>query len=123
MEKKKIRRNKNLRHLPENDNSYLDTMTGTNSFNDRLILRRNVEINSNWYFLMTYFREWNRRPRGMETPLRNHQEKCLSLEIFQIPVIYDFSWFIERSSMQFFIYSSFVTTYDVNFPFFTNFPS
>ena len=26
----------------------------------------------------------------METPLRNHQEKCLSSEIFQIPVIYDF---------------------------------
>ena len=52
-------------------------MTGTNSSNDRLILRPNVEINCNWYFLMTYFREWNRRPRGMETPLRNHQEKCL----------------------------------------------
>ena len=34
-----------LRHLPENDNSYLDTMTGTNSSNDRLILRRNVGIN------------------------------------------------------------------------------
>ena len=27
-----------LRHLPENDNSYLDTMTGTNSSYDRLIL-------------------------------------------------------------------------------------
>ena len=38
---------KKLRHLPENDNSYLDTMTGTNSSNDRLILRRNVEMNSN----------------------------------------------------------------------------
>ena len=25
-------------------------MTGTNSSNDRLILRRNVEIKSNWYF-------------------------------------------------------------------------
>ena len=24
-----------LRHLPENDNSYLDTMTGTNSSHDR----------------------------------------------------------------------------------------
>ena len=34
-----------LCHLPENDNSYLDTMTGTNSSN--YILRRNVEINSN----------------------------------------------------------------------------
>ena len=34
----------------ENYHSYLDTMTGTNSSNDRLILRRNVEINSNWYF-------------------------------------------------------------------------
>ena len=70
--KKKIRRK--LRHLPENDNSYLDTMTGTNSSNDRLILGRNVEMNSNWYFFTTYFREWNRRPCG----LRNHQEKCLS---------------------------------------------
>ena len=36
-----------LRHLPENDNSYLDTMTGTNSSYDSPILRRNVEINSN----------------------------------------------------------------------------
>ena len=43
------------RHLPENDNSYLDTMTGTNSSNDRLILRRNVEINSNWYFSYDVF--------------------------------------------------------------------
>ena len=50
MKKKKICRKKKLSHLPENDNSYLDTMTGTNSSNDRLILRRNVEINSNWYF-------------------------------------------------------------------------
>ena len=38
-----------------NDNSYLDTMTGTNSSNDRLILRRNVEINSNWYFSYDVF--------------------------------------------------------------------
>ena len=51
-------------------------MTSTNSSNDRLlwvILHQNVEINSNWY-LTTYFREWNRPPRGMETPLRNHQK-------------------------------------------------
>ena len=32
------------KHQPENDNSYLDTMTGTNSSNDMLILRQNVEI-------------------------------------------------------------------------------
>ena len=32
-----------------------DTMTGTNSSNDRLILRRNVEINSNWYFSYDVF--------------------------------------------------------------------
>ena len=43
------------RHLPENDNSYLDTMTSTNSSNDRLILRWNVEINSNWYFSYDVF--------------------------------------------------------------------
>ena len=42
--KKKIRRNKKLSHQPENDNSYLDTMTGTNSSNDMVILRQNVEI-------------------------------------------------------------------------------
>ena len=30
-------------------------MTGTNSSNDRLILRRNVEINSNWYFSCDVF--------------------------------------------------------------------
>ena len=38
-----------------NYHSYLDTMTGTNSSNDRLILRRNVEINSNWYFSYDVF--------------------------------------------------------------------
>ena len=51
-------------------------MTGTNSSNNKLILRQNVEINSNWCFFTTYFREWNCRLRGMETPVRNHQEKC-----------------------------------------------
>ena len=30
-------------------------MTGTNSSNDRLILRQNVEINSNWYFSYDVF--------------------------------------------------------------------
>ena len=34
---------------------YLDTMTGTNSSNDRLILRQNVEINSNEYFSYDVF--------------------------------------------------------------------
>ena len=53
--KKKNPSYQKLRHLPENDNSYLDTMTGTNSSNDRLILRRNVEINSNWYFSYDVF--------------------------------------------------------------------
>ena len=53
--KKKILHQQKLRHLPENDNSYLDTMTGSNSSNDRLILHQNVEINSNEYFLATYF--------------------------------------------------------------------
>ena len=53
--KKKSVVTKTTRHLPENDNSYLDSMTGTNSSNDRLILRRNVEINSNWYFSYDVF--------------------------------------------------------------------
>ena len=51
-------------------------MTGINSSNDRLILHQYVEITSNEYFSYNiFFREWKRRPRGMETPLRNHQEK------------------------------------------------
>ena len=51
--KKKIRRNKKLSHQPENDNSYLDTMTGTNSSNDMVILRQNVEIYIfQWIFFM-----------------------------------------------------------------------
>ena len=32
-----------------------NTMTGTNSSNDRLILSQNVEINSNWYFSYDVF--------------------------------------------------------------------
>ena len=47
MKKKKNPLQQKLHHLLENDNSYLDTMTDTNSTNDRLILRQNVEINSN----------------------------------------------------------------------------
>ena len=85
-----------LRHLPENDNSYLDTMTGTNSSNDRLILRQNVEINPNEYFSSDiFFREWNRRPRGLETSLRNHQEKCLWVQSY----FNDLLRFIERLSV------------------------
>ena len=53
-------------------------MTGTNCSNDRLVLRQNVEINSNEYFSCdVFFREWNRPPRGLGTSLRNHQEKRL----------------------------------------------
>ena len=35
--------------------SGMGAMTGTNSSNDRLKLRRNVEINSNWYFSYDVF--------------------------------------------------------------------
>ena len=71
--KKKNPAKQKLRHLPENDNSYLDTMTGTTSSSDGLILCRNVEINSNEYFSCdVFFWEWNRRPRGLETSLCNH---------------------------------------------------
>ena len=59
-------------------------MKDTNSSNDRLILRQNVEINSSEYVSWeVFFREWNPRPRGLETSLRNHQEKCLGSELFQ----------------------------------------
>ena len=36
-------------------NDVMPYMTSTNSSNDRLILRRNVEINSNWYFSYDVF--------------------------------------------------------------------
>ena len=59
-------------------------MTGTNSSNDMLILRQNVEIYKfQWIFFM------QRNFPGMKsstTSLRNHQE---SSEIFQIPIIND----------------------------------
>ena len=92
-------------------------MTGTNSSNNMLILRQNVEIYKfQWIFFMRRnFPGMKSLTTGLETSLRNHQE---SSEIFQMPIINDLLWFIEWSSMQFFIYSSFVTTYDVNFLFF-----
>ena len=95
-------------------------MTSTNSSNDRLVLRQNVEINSNEYFSCdVFFREWNRRPRGLETSLRNHQEIRLWVQSY----FYDLLWFIERLSVKLFIYSSFVTIDDVIFFFLKNFPS
>ena len=112
--KKKIHRNKKLRHLPENDNFYLDTMTSTNSSNDRLVLRQNVEINSNEYFSSdVFFRELNRRPRGLETSLRNHQEICLWVQSY----FNDLSWFIERLNGENF--HLFIICYDwwCHFPF------
>ena len=81
----------------------------------KLILRQNVAINSNEYFSCdVIFREWNRRPRGLETSLRNHQE------FRDISNIYKNIRFIMVYRMiinVFFIYSSFVMTYDVNFLF------
>ena len=57
MKKKNLSQQK-LRYLPENDRFYWDTMTGTKSSNDTLILRQNVEINSYDHFSYgpaTYF--------------------------------------------------------------------
>ena len=108
--KKKNPAQQKLRDLLENDNCYLDTMTGTNSSSDRFILRRNVEINSNEYFSCdVFFREWNLRPRGLETSLRNHQVKSVWVQSY----FNDWLWFIERLSVKIFIYSSFVTIDDV----------
>ena len=105
-------------HLPENDNFYLDTMTGNNSSNDRLVLRQNVEINSKVYFSCDiFFRKWNRRLRGLETSLSNHQEICLLVQSY----FYDLLWFIERLSVKIFIHSSFVTIHDVIFLFLKTF--
>ena len=95
-------------------------MTGTNSSNDRLVLRQNVEINSNEYLSCdVFFQEWNRRPRGLETSLRNHQEICLWVQSY----FNDLLLFIERLSVKIFIYSSFVTIDDIIFLFLKNFPS
>ena len=40
---------------PKDNDTYWDTMTGTNSSNDRLILHQNLEINSNEYFSYDIF--------------------------------------------------------------------
>ena len=49
------------------DNSYWDTMTGTNSSNDRLMLRENVEIYFNEYFSYNiFFWEINHPRQGLE---------------------------------------------------------
>ena len=116
----KIHRNKNYVTYRKMIIFYLDTMTSTNSSNDRLVLGQNVEINSIEYFSCdVFFREWNRRPRGLETSLRNHQEICLWVQSY----FNDLLWFIERLSVKIFIYSSFVTIDDVIFLFLKNFPS
>ena len=100
--------------------SVVTKTTSPNSSNDRLVLRQNVEINSNEYFSCNvFFREWNRQPRGLETSLRNHQEICLWVQSYFNNLL----WFIEWLSVKIFIYSSFVTIDDVIFLFFKNFPS
>ena len=65
-------------------------MTGTNSSNDRLILRRNVEINSNWYFSYDVFSgmksstTWNgnaiaQSPRKMSELKRYFKYQCYTI--------------------------------------------
>ena len=93
-------------------------MKGTNDSNGRIVLRQNVEINSNKYFSChIFFREWNRWPRGLETSLRNHQEKCLWVQSY----FSDLLWFIERLSVEIFIYL--LRLMIDRFLFFLNFPS
>ena len=92
--KKKICHNKN--YTTYRKISYLDTMPGTNSFNDSLILCQNVEINSHENFSYdVFFREWNRGSRGLETSLGNRQEKCLWVQGY----FNDSLWFMERLSV------------------------
>ena len=62
-------------------------MTGTNSSNDRLILRRNVEINSNWYFSYDVFSGMKSSTTWNGNAIAQSPRKMYELEIFQIPVI------------------------------------
>ena len=63
-----------------------------------------------WIFSCdVFFREWNRRPHGLETSLRTHQEICL----WVLSYFNELSWFIEQLSVKIFIYSSFFTINDV----------
>ena len=81
--KKKNLSQQKLRHLPENDNSYLDTMKGTNSSNDRLILLQNMEINSNEYVSCdVFFREWNRRPDDQVAFKKNPKLSVITETVF-----------------------------------------
>ena len=70
---------------PEDNYFYLNTMTGTNSSNNRLILRQNMEINFN--FLRRIFGneileyvEWKRHCAIIN-------KNVLSSEIFHIPPV------------------------------------
>ena len=74
---------------------FIDTMTGTNSSNDRLILHQNMEINSHEHFSYdAFFQQWDHGPRGLETSLSNHQEKCPYVQGY----FTDLVWFIEQLS-------------------------
>ena len=89
-------------------------MTGTNSSNGRLVLRQNVEINSNEYFSVTYF---------FGNEIVDHvacKRHCAITKknVFWVQSYFNDSlWFTERLSVEIFIYSSFVTIDDVIFQF------
>ena len=108
----------------EDINSYWDTMTSTNSPSDRLILRQNVEINSNEYFSYDEFsgikssnmRNWNgiaQSPRKMfEFRNISNTSDIQFLMVYRTIVDVILHLFIICNDK-----------YDVNYLFFKNFPS
>ena len=95
-----LTKEKILSWLPEYNNSYWDTKTGTNSSNYRLILCQNIEINSNEYFSYDIFSGmksstmWNGNTIT-QSPKRKMSwvQRCFKYQQC------DLSWFIKWSSM------------------------
>ena len=95
-------------------------MTGTNSSNDRLVLRQNVEKNSNEYFFMQrIFSGMKSSTAWLGNVIAQSPRNMFWVQSYFI----DLLWFIEWLSVKIFIYSSFVTIDDVIFLFLKNFPS
>ena len=69
-----------------------NTVIGTNSYKDKLILCQNVEINSIEYFSIDLFSGVKSSTTWNLTSLRNHQENVMSLNMINYGLSNDHQW-------------------------------
>ena len=69
-----------------------NTVIGTNSYKDKLILCQNVEINYIEYFLIHLFSGVKSSTTWNLTSLRNHQENVMSLNMINYGLSNDHQW-------------------------------